>query len=95
MFGSQHLAAAIRRENDYREAYMEEIFGLQDYSDREPVRSRDVVCGKVVEEQSAPAKMEYDGEMLYFCSAACKQSFEEEPSRYIGQRVKAALRPPR
>lgn len=63
---------------------MEETFGLKDYSDDKPVSSRDPVCGAIVEEDKAPAKMEYDGEMLYFCSNDCKKKFDNEPELYFG-----------
>lgn len=66
---------------------MEESWGLQDYSDGKPVYSRDPVCGAIIEEDKAPAKMEYDGEILYFCSEDCKTKFRDEPGRYFGQSV--------
>lgn len=66
---------------------MEETWGLQNYSEGTPDHSRDPVCGAVVNEDKAPAKVEYDGETLYFCSAACKEKFEDDPGRYFGQAV--------
>lgn len=31
---------------------------------------------------SSPFSSEYKGKAYYFCSAACKQSFDKEPARY-------------
>ena len=63
---------------------MEETFGLKDYSHGETVRSRDPVCGAIVEEQRAAGKMEYAGQTYYFCSAECKRQFEEDPWEFLG-----------
>jgi YHS domain-containing protein len=62
---------------------MEEPFGLNDYSDNEPVRSVDVVCGATVDEETAPAKTSYAGQTFYFCSKECQRNFELEPQSYL------------
>ena len=65
---------------------MEETWGLQDYStDDEPVRTVDPVCGMVIAEDKAAAKIGYAGEMFYFCSKDCEQKFREDPGSFIGQ----------
>ncbi len=64
---------------------MEETYGLQDYSDQEPVYSVDPVCGMKVNEANAPAKTGYAGQMYYFCSADCQEKFQASPGMYIGQ----------
>ena len=66
---------------------MEETYGLQDYSDGSAVYSVDPVCGARVDEEHAPARTGYAGEMYYFCSRDCQVKFEEEPGRYIGQPI--------
>jgi P-type Cu+ transporter len=63
---------------------MEESFGLKDYSHGEIIRSRDPVCGAIVEEEHSAGKAEYAGEIYYFCSAECKRRFEEDPGEFIG-----------
>jgi YHS domain-containing protein len=37
-----------------------------------------------IEVGSAVATREYKGEMIYFCSPSCVQSFDAEPARYVG-----------
>lgn len=44
----------------------------------------DPVCGMEVNENSAPAKTEYDGVTYYFCSQNCRNTFEEDPEEYLG-----------
>ena len=42
---------------------------------------RDPVCGMEVNSDSK-YKSEYDGELYYFCSNACKEKFEVNPIKY-------------
>jgi Cu+-exporting ATPase len=65
---------------------MEESYGLQDYSDGQPIFTLDPVCGTKLDEAKAPHKTGYAGEIYYFCSVDCKTKFEEDPALYIGQR---------
>ncbi|MCD6575272.1 YHS domain-containing protein [Candidatus Aerophobetes bacterium] len=44
---------------------------------------KDLVCGMEVDEEKAPAKLEYKGKMYYFCAPVCKEPFEKEPEKYI------------
>jgi YHS domain-containing protein len=46
--------------------------------------ARDPVCGMQVNEQQAAGKSEHQGETYYFCSAGCKQRFDQDPQRYTG-----------
>ena len=64
---------------------MEESWGLEDYSDGSVTYSRDLVCGKVVEEKHAALKTSYAGETYYFCSKDCQRNFELDPRHYVGQ----------
>jgi len=43
---------------------------------------RDMVCGKQVDEQKAPATSTYGGERYVFCGQDCKNKFDENPERY-------------
>ena len=45
---------------------------------------RDPVCGMQVEEGSAAGRSEHQGQTYYFCSAGCKEKFDEDPQRYAG-----------
>ena len=47
--------------------------------------AKDPVCGMQVNEQQAAGKSEHQGETYYFCSASCKQRFDQDPQRYTGQ----------
>ncbi len=44
---------------------------------------KDVVCGMMVDPDTAPAKATYKGETYYFCSPGCKVSFERNPEQYL------------
>lgn len=44
----------------------------------------DPVCGMEVDENAAPAKAEYDGELYFFCSDKCRQEFMQDPGHFIG-----------
>ncbi len=41
------------------------------------------VCGMPVEITSDTPRSDFDGETYYFCSEACKQSFDREPAKYL------------
>jgi len=43
---------------------------------------KDPVCGMSVDEKNTKLKSEHDGRTFYFCSAACKASFDKDPHRY-------------
>lgn len=47
--------------------------------------AKDPVCGMDVDEKSARFTLRYHGKMYYFCSHECKQEFEEDPEKYVGQ----------
>ena len=63
----------------------EESYGLEDYSDGQPVLSIDPVCGREVAEEDSAGKVGYWGQHYYFCSETCKKMFEEDPERYAGR----------
>ena len=43
----------------------------------------DPVCGMEISMETAPAKTEYEGQIYYFCSQACKETFDKNPEEYI------------
>jgi Cu+-exporting ATPase len=43
---------------------------------------KDPVCGMIVDERKTQLKSEHDGRTFYFCSAACKVTFDRDPQRY-------------
>lgn len=49
--------------------------------------AKDPVCGMQVDEASAPARSERGGKTYYFCSEACKATFDKHPERYTSKSV--------
>lgn len=45
----------------------------------------DPVCNMALEEDEAAATATYDGKIYYFCSAACRNDFQEDPEAYLRQ----------
>ena len=43
----------------------------------------DPVCGKAVDIDRAAARREKDGWLYFFCSAACAETFDRAPQRYV------------
>jgi len=46
--------------------------------------AKDPVCGMNVNEKTAKYKSEYMNKIYYFCSQACKTTFDESPMKYVG-----------
>jgi len=44
---------------------------------------KDVVCGMMVDPETAAAQAEYKGKTYYFCAPGCKASFEKDPEKYL------------
>lgn len=47
---------------------------------------RDPVCGMDVGSDT-PNRSDYEGDHYYFCSAECKEAFDEAPDTYIVHRT--------
>ena len=47
-------------------------------------KEKDPVCGMEVDPATAESS-ELEGQTYYFCSSRCKNSFEEEPEKYLGE----------
>ena len=43
----------------------------------------DLVCGMIVNPDSAPAKSTYEGNEYSFCATYCKEVFESNPQKFI------------
>jgi len=54
---------------------------------------RDMVCGKQVDEQKAPATSSYEGERYVFCGQECKDKFDQEPERFSKSSHKSHEKP--
>jgi Cu2+-exporting ATPase len=42
----------------------------------------DPVCGMKIEPETAYSKIEYEGQMVYFCSKHCEEEFKKNPKKY-------------
>lgn len=47
--------------------------------------TRDHVCDQEVDEKTAPAKTEYQGDTYYFHSEDCKRKFESDPESFVSR----------
>lgn len=45
----------------------------------------DPVCRMIVSEEKATEKAEYDGVTYYFCAPGCRERFEKNPEKYLGE----------
>ena len=45
--------------------------------------ARDPVCGMDVNQNTAPAESDYQGQHYYFCGEGCKNEFERQPQQYV------------
>jgi YHS domain-containing protein len=45
--------------------------------------AKDPVCKMNVDERTAKFKSDYKGKTYYFCSAACKSTFDKNPVKYL------------
>jgi Cu+-exporting ATPase len=44
---------------------------------------KDPVCGMMVDEKKAKFTTNRERKMIYFCSVACKASFDKNPQKYV------------
>jgi Cu+-exporting ATPase len=51
--------------------------------------AKDPVCGMEVDPLRAADTSVYQGKVFYFCAAGCKQAFDQDPQRYVGQQTTA------
>jgi YHS domain-containing protein len=47
--------------------------------------TKDPVCGMTIDEKTAPAKSEYQGQTYYFCMPGCKKKFDANPEQYASK----------
>ena len=48
---------------------------------------KDPVCGMTVARDELGGETAYQGKTYYFCSPACKERFDEDPARFLLQRL--------
>ncbi len=45
----------------------------------------DPVCGMQIEKADAAGQSDFEGRTYYFCSSACKEQFDANPTRFINK----------
>lgn len=48
-----------------------------------PTAAKDPICGMTVDTTKAKYKSEHQGTVFYFCCAGCKQTFDQQPEKYL------------
>ena len=48
----------------------------------------DPVCGMTIEDKDAAGVSEYKGKKYYFCSMPCKEDFDKDPKKYVGEQAR-------
>ena len=46
-------------------------------------KAKDLVCGMMIDPNTAAATSEYKGKKYYFCAKGCKISFDKDPEKFI------------
>ena len=46
------------------------------------MNAKDPVCGMTVDQRPETPVSEYEGRSFYFCSEACKRTFDADPQAY-------------
>jgi YHS domain-containing protein len=47
-------------------------------------QTKDPVCGMAVDRDKSTAASAYHGKTYHFCSASCRDKFEQAPEKYLG-----------
>ncbi len=55
---------------------------IKQWEERRIEMAKDPICGMDVNPDTAYGSSEHDGEVFYFCSARCKETFDADPHRY-------------
>jgi len=45
--------------------------------------AKDPICNMTVDEKTTKFKSDYKGKTYYFCSSACKSTFDKNPGKYV------------
>jgi Cu+-exporting ATPase len=55
---------------------------VKQWEERRWKMAKDPICGMDVDPNKAAGTSEHEGEVFYFCSTACKETFDKDPHRY-------------
>jgi len=59
------------------------LFSVTPEGEHEPAaRTVDPVCGMIIDPESRPVRLEFEGSERVFCSERCLQRFVADPDRY-------------
>ena len=58
---------------------------LQEFTNMDTTTHKDPVCGMQIEEADAAGQSEYEGQTIYFCSSACKEKFDANPTQFTNE----------
>ncbi len=47
---------------------------------------KDIVCGMMINADTASARRIYEGKKYYFCAVGCKKAFDKDPEKYIAKK---------
>lgn len=50
-----------------------------------PTVTTDPVCGAELNQEDVEERSEYEGQVFYFCSAVCRNRFEENPGQFTSR----------
>ncbi len=57
---------------------------LEPLNEDRKIVARDPVCGVDVDPAAAAASVDYAGVIYYFCTLFCRDDFQADPARYVG-----------
>ncbi len=76
------LGRLFGKESSKEKAMKMEPATMEEHGKEVMKMAKDPVCGMECDEKTAPAKSEHMGKTYYFCAAACKKAFDENPGKY-------------
>lgn len=57
---------------------------MTDQTSNRTDKVRDPVCGMRFRPEKAVSVVDYRGEVVHFCTNACRRRFDRDPERYLG-----------
>lgn len=58
---------------------------MRDAISKEANEVLDPVCGMRFDESQAVAEARYEGTTYHFCATGCRDAFERDPERFLGE----------
>jgi len=70
---------------NYFPRYSGKIISLIKIKEFIKLMENDPVCGMKIEKADAAGQSDYEGQTFYFCSSACKEKFDANPTQYTNK----------